>query len=100
MFDYRLASHLGRTVAEMKASMTQREYLGWQRYWSEEPWGSWRDNLHAAIIARSVMLPHLRDGKKVQLGEFFYRRPEERQREANRGLVTMLRLVSGGKQNG
>lgn len=24
------------------------------RYWKEEPWGPWRDNLHAAIIAREV----------------------------------------------
>lgn len=25
------------------------------RYWAEEPWGPWRDNLHTAIIAREVL---------------------------------------------
>lgn len=25
------------------------------RYWEEEPWGPWRDNLHAAIISRAVL---------------------------------------------
>jgi hypothetical protein len=24
------------------------------RYWEAEPWGAWRDNIHAALVAREV----------------------------------------------
>lgn len=54
--------------------MTQRSYLGWQRYWDAEPWGSWRDNFHAAIIAREVRrtIPGV---KSVDMARFFYKDP-------------------------
>jgi hypothetical protein len=94
MFDYRLASLLGRTVAEMRASLTQREYLGWQQYWRAEPWGPWRDNLHAALLAREIRRPQLRKGAKVALEDFMVRDPTERQREATAGFIGFLKSVA------
>jgi hypothetical protein len=101
MFDHRLAALLGRTVAEMKAALTQREYLGWQKYWAAEPWGPYRDNVHAAIIAREVRRPQLRKGAKLELDDFMVVNPRERQREATANFLNMLRLIAKpGKAHG
>jgi hypothetical protein len=43
------------------------------RYWSEEPWGSVRDNLHAAIIAREVRSTAYKGEHKIK--DFLLTRP-------------------------
>lgn len=78
----------------MRASLTQREYLGWRKYWDVEPWGAKRDNLHAAIIAREIRRPQMRAGARVTLEEFMVRDPRERQREASSNLLYWLRSVA------
>lgn len=72
-----------------------------ERYWAEEPWGPWRDNLHAAIIAREVRRPYLRKGAKNPLDDFMVMQPgrraeltAEQARAASAGLVDMLRAVA------
>lgn len=44
---------LGRTVAEIE-QIGAAEYDNWQRYWIVEPWGAYRDNLHAGIVASVI----------------------------------------------
>lgn len=77
--------------------MTQRAYLGWQRYWIEEPWGPYRDNLHAAVIAREVRRPQLRKGAKVELDDFIVVNPETRRAEATGNLIDFLKIVAEKK---
>lgn len=81
----------------MKRSMTQRAYLGWQRYWEEEPWGPYRDNLHAALIAKEVRRPQLRKGATTKLDDFMISNPRARQADAARGLIEFLKMVSEKK---
>ena len=95
LFDYRLAALLGYAdIDEMKRSMTQRSYLGWQRYWDKEPWGPWRDNIHTAIIARELRRPQVRRGTRIPLEQFFVRDPEERRQEGINGFFGFLQAVA------
>ena len=34
--------------------MSTREFLMWQEYYKLAPFGQWRDNWHAAIIAQTI----------------------------------------------
>ncbi len=74
--------------------MTQRSYLGWQKYWDKEPWGPWRDNMHTAIIARELRRPQVRRGSRIPLDQFLIRDPEERKEENVRGFFDFLRTVA------
>jgi hypothetical protein len=94
LFDHRLASLLGRTVDEMKAALSQREYLSWQLYWSEEPWGPFRDNLHAAIIAREVRRRYLKKGARSSLDDFMVVDPETRYSSAAGKMIEMLKVIA------
>lgn len=78
-------------------SLTQREYLDWQLYWEAEPWGPYRDNLHAALIAREVQRPNLRKGVKPKMDDFMIVNPEKRRREATGNLIDFLKLVATPK---
>ena len=68
---HRLALALGRTVAELSATMGSSELSDWIDYYKLEPWGAWRDNYHAALIASM----HAKEG--TRLSEFFYEPPAE-----------------------
>lgn len=68
------------------------------RYYSEEPWGSWRDNIHAAIIAREVRQGRARKGQRVKLDDFMVTAPETRRRRHLTGLVDALKAMGGGKR--
>jgi len=89
---------MGRTVMEMKSSLTQGEYLSWQKYWVAEPWGSYRDNLHAAIIAREVRRRYLKKGARSKLDDFMVVDPGERKREATGNLLDMLKMIAQPKE--
>ena len=68
---HRLALALGRTVAELGVTMSSSELSDWIDYYKIEPWGAWRDNYHAALIASM----HAKEG--TRLSEFFYEPPAE-----------------------
>jgi len=78
----------------MKSSMSQRSYLGWQRYWDAEPWGPWRDNVHAAIVAREVRRMIARDRAAPKLEAFMLRDPTERAVEAGERVWSALSAMS------
>ena len=61
------------------------------RYWAHEPWGPWRDNVHAAMIAKE--LRNLRGGR-VQLDAFMLVEPIERQTKARGSIMAALKAVA------
>lgn len=74
-------------------------------YWTYEPWGAWRDNMHAAIIATNVIRPHLQRGKKVSVDDFMLQHPEvaaerlaKRRLAATAGLARFFRSVAVKKR--
>tara|TARA_R110000803_G_scaffold43701_3_gene93020 strand:+ start:8564 stop:8896 length:333 start_codon:yes stop_codon:yes gene_type:complete len=49
-----LAGHLGRTVAELQATMGIREFIEWAAYYKLNPFGPVRGDYQAALIASTV----------------------------------------------
>jgi hypothetical protein len=86
------------SIARMRSTLSQREFMRWRKYWEFEPWGPWRDNMHAALIARSVLQPHVKKGSKISLDDFMLMLPDLRrqkdQKEASARLVDMLRTIA------
>lgn len=98
LFDHRLAALLGCTVEEMLERLTPAQYHRWEVYWVHEPWGPWRDNLHAAIIAREVRAPYVRRGSQIDMDDFMIRR--RTQDAENRALDSMRVLFAMAKPRG
>ncbi|MDO5650520.1 MAG: phage tail protein [Moraxella sp.] len=48
---FKLAAHLGRTVAELENELTQSELIEWQAYDSLDPIGGYRMDLGFAMLA-------------------------------------------------
>lgn len=65
------------------------------RYWAEEPWGPYRDNLHAAILAVEVRRT-LTPKAKIELERFMITHPKRRARRNARALVETLKAMAGG----
>jgi hypothetical protein len=86
---------LPHEVGELPAS--EAELL--QRYWLEEPWGPWRDNLHAAIIARETIKA---GGYKAPTLDIFMLKTSTQkhaeQRAAGKGFVDMLKSIAVRKR--
>lgn len=76
----------------MKRSMSLRSYLGWRRYWDEEPWGPWRDNLHTAIIAKEIR--RVWSERAAKLDDFFYRLPDDRRVDGRMNVINVLKAIA------
>lgn len=95
LFDYRLAALLGHAdIDEMKRSMTLRSYVGWRKYWNEEPWGPWRDNLHTAIIAREIRRGRVKPNAHIDMEQFMVKNPKERVKGAEAKMFSGLASVA------
>jgi hypothetical protein len=75
-------------VAELGAS----DYDLLRRYWYEEPWGAYRDNLHTAIVAREIRRTAYKGDHK--LADFLLQRPERREAEQRSGVFNMFRALA------
>ena len=51
---FRLALAMGRTIEELRAVLTYREFAEWCLYYQIEPWGEARADLRAGIISSTV----------------------------------------------
>jgi hypothetical protein len=74
-----------------------REYESWRRYWSAEPWGPWRDNLHTAILAKEIRRPQMQRGARINLESFMVQDPTKRAREASANLWNFLTVIAKPK---
>jgi hypothetical protein len=45
--------------------MSARELDDWTAYWQVEPWGPWRDNVHAGLIASVIANVNRRPGSRA-----------------------------------
>lgn len=81
---------LGKTLDEIDG-LPAREFEAWSRYWNEEPWGPYRDNLHAAMLAVQFIRPHLKEGSKVPpISEFMFKLPDTKSKSGFGMLVATL----------
>ncbi len=78
MLRFRVASLLRMSLTEVDA-MPAREFNEWARYWEEEPWGPYRDNLHAAMLCVETLRPHLSKGARVpEIENFMLRKANKK----------------------
>lgn len=68
-----------------------------QRYWLEEPWGSWRDNVHAALIALEIRRANFKG--QHHLKDFMLVNPVQQDAKADRASVfEMFKAMARGKR--
>ena len=89
LFEHRLAALLGLTLGELDA-LPARELERWALYWSEEPWGAYRDNLHAAMIVSELLKPHLQKDAKLSITDFMFEHEDDRKARAKRRFMASL----------
>lgn len=94
MFTCRLALAMGVPPSHIE-QWASRDVALLARYWNEEPWGPVRDNMHAALIAREVRRPWLKDPSKNSLDDFMIMqreaRIEQQREEQTRSIFQALR---------
>ena len=91
---------LGRTVAELSATLSEHELAEWMAYYSLEPWGEDRADLRAGVIASAVY--NAQGAKKRGGGQFapadFLLFPERRDDpNSARNVKAKLLAAFGGK---
>ena len=62
-------------------------------YWEEEPWGAYRDNLHAAMIISQLLRPSIKDGAAPPLKNFMLMHPEDRNSEGAQDFIVKLDML-------
>lgn len=77
-------------VSEIGAS----DYDLLTRYWKAEPWGPWRDNMHAAVIAREIRRPWINDQSKNLLSDFLLIDPDQRQQQSAAGFIQLFKTIA------
>lgn len=91
----RVAIALGRTPSEVRA-MSASDIQLMHRYWQEEPWGAYRDNLHTGMIAAAVVNASGRFKKEARADHFMLKVKEPEQ--AGKNLVQALRMMATKKR--
>jgi hypothetical protein len=71
--------------------MPAREFLEWIEYERIEPFGQWRDNWHAALIASLIANANRRPGAPpVQIREFMYVDPQTDAENKDAEMIAFL----------
>ena len=95
----------GIPQSDIETSVSARDVDEMARLFRDEPWGPWRDNLHAGLIA-STMANAFRgkDTKPYSYEDFMLMSPDEsrerreqKQRAARVALVASLKAAAKGK---
>ena len=75
--------------------MSASQLMAWMEYDRLEPFGSWRDNYHAALIASILANVH-RDPKSrpLRMDEFFYQDAETASEQSDNEMLAWLDAVS------
>lgn len=95
---HRLALGLGKTVGEIERTMGARELDDWIEFYGLEPWGAYRDNLHAGVIA-SVLVNGQpgRRRKAVKPGDFLLRAVSDKRKTDTAKALGWLRAMGKRK---
>jgi hypothetical protein len=92
-----LALALGRTISEIDNEMSSAEFSDWIQFYSMHPFGSERDNLHAAIIATLIGNANRGKGARpLEIDDFMIM--SEKQRKSNETQQFIAGLQSLAKQ--
>lgn len=90
---HRLALALGRTVAELKASLGSGELARWKAYSVIEPFGQWRDNWHTAVLATTIANYAARKNV-TKVTDFMYVSPTVKRDRETRAVLAKLDAIA------
>lgn len=80
--------------------MSASEYQEWKLYYASEPFGAWRDNLHAGIIASVVANAFRKASARALTPQDFILMTSEERRQTSlaRGLSALRALAKRGRK--
>ena len=71
-FRHRLALALGRTVAELDATLSSRELVEWMAFWQLEPFGGPQEDYRSGLLAMLFYNAHKgKGGRTLGIADFF-----------------------------
>lgn len=90
---------LGRSVAELGQTVSAREMQDWAEYWTLEPWGAMRDNLHTGIMASLLFNANRGQGQEPRQPQDFMITDGESAKETKmQKFVANLRAMAKPKK--
>ena len=100
MFWFRLALHLGGTVAELKERMSSSEFTAWMCYYKMTPFGDDREDLRAALVAYTVAAttPRKRGAKPIKMQDFVLEFGERKQQSIEEMQQRVMMAAAIAKQ--
>lgn len=84
------------TLSEMEARMGSGEFMDWVAYYNAEPFGAWRDNLHAGIVASAVWRA-VGGNKSIKATDFILVSAEEKRKTSLESALGWFRAVAKRK---
>lgn len=92
---HRLALALGRTVSELRATLTFNELRAWEEYYRLEPWGATRDNMHAGMIAAAIVNPTRKRGTRaLSFSDFMLKPASEKYRDNRKRFKAAMKALA------
>ena len=92
-----LSLELGMTVARLESEMSSRELSSWKRYYSENPFGVWRDNYHAAMLCSILWNVNSGKGKSKKPDDFMFKTREQRSTDTTNTTLASLQALAQRK---
>lgn len=72
-FAYRLCLALGKDHPDrLLSSLTYRQWLGWRKYYGQEPWGETRADMRSLVLSQYINAPHLPAGYELPEATYPY----------------------------
>lgn len=95
---YRLAVMAGRLdVKRMLRQIPAKEFQGWLRYYSIEPFGAWRDNYHTALLGKlvaDVAGAKKTDESRFSLDDFMYKVQEPVKKQTVQEQIAIAKIIA------
>jgi len=83
------------TVGELEVRMSGSELAEWMVYYAAEPFGTFRDNVHAGLIAATLANIHRKKGTKpLTFNDFMLQDPSHARRRSTREALTWFKSVA------
>jgi hypothetical protein len=100
VFKHRLALALGRTIQELDNGMSSAEFSDWIEFYSMHPFGSERDNLHAAMLAALISNSNRAKGKPpAEVNDFMIMSQQQRKDNETQQFLAGLQAIAVKKED-
>lgn len=85
-------------MAELEQTLGAGELVEWVEYYRVEPWGQWRDNAHAGMIASVIANVHrTRAGKAYTIKDFMLTDGATQRQTRTRASLDWMKSVAKRK---